>query len=61
MTVPLAAPIKPASKPEKIDDICNGKEFCILNAPKGSHTVHDLEAIILKHGGTIGKDHRFFL
>lgn len=53
--LPQVIPVKANAKVLKIDDICQNKEFCILNAPKTSHTTNELEGIIVKHGGTIGK------
>lgn len=54
-TLPAISSTTIAAKPEKVDEICQGKEFCVLNAPKFTHTTKDLEAVIIKHGGIIGK------
>lgn len=41
---------------ERIDDVCEDKEFCILTASKNSFSVDELKAMVRKHGGRIGNN-----
>lgn len=44
---------------EKIDDVCDDKEFCILTASKNSFSVDELKAMVRKHGGRIGNNNLY--
>lgn len=49
--IPSSIPEPSVLDVEPVDNVCNGRKFCIVNV--GSHNIDDLKRMVLRHGGKL--------